>query len=129
MEHELEAAKRLSKNKGINNFEFYPASSNVTDIYEEKKKYEANPALLASLPDACKSLWTSIYIQPDGSVMPCSLAFRKTESFGNLLAEDIMSLWNNENYTIAREMSGKKEKFRSVLPCKGCKYSLKCGKK
>jgi radical SAM protein with 4Fe4S-binding SPASM domain len=125
--HEVKAARQMAKKTGVDNFEVFTAVPKIMDLYDERKNYEDDPKLLSVLPPVCKSLWSSAYIQPDGSLMPCSLAFRKKESFGNLLHDDIATIWNNENYINARKMFDQYERTEPVSPCSACKYSLICG--
>lgn len=126
---EIEKAKKLSEKIGVDNFEVFDAVTKLTDIYDEASLYKDSTALLSSLNPVCKSLWSSIYLEPDGSVLPCSLSFRKKESFGNLIDSEFMTVWNNDKYQAARALFGKHPNLENVpLPCKGCKYYLKCSK-
>jgi len=126
-EMEIESARKIAEKIGVDNFEVFNAVTKLTDIYDEADKYKNNPQMFKSLKDNCKSLWSSIYIEPDGTVFPCSLSFREKESFGNLINSNFMTLWNNEKYISARQLFSKIPSLENVpLPCKGCKYYLKC---
>lgn len=98
---EIQKANEISKKIGVNNFEvFYGAIAQVRDIYDQAQEFKDNPKLLDNIKTNCSSLWSSIYLGPDGTVFPCSLSFRESESFGNLLDSDFEKVWNNEKYQI-----------------------------
>lgn len=97
------------------------------DTSTDDANYRKDPALLKGLVPVCKSLWSSMYVGPTGVVFPCSLSFRETETFGNLLEQDLPDFWNNEKYQSARSMFNPNPAIENIpLPCKGCKYYLKC---
>lgn len=120
--HELETARQMAADIGVDDFEVFTGSPHLCDIYTISEHALADPASLSSVK-ACRSLWNSTYIGSDGSVFPCSLAFRPDEAFGNLQHEDFRSVWNNESYVNARNM----RKGAAVpLPCAGCVHYLAC---
>jgi radical SAM protein with 4Fe4S-binding SPASM domain len=125
--HQVEAARKMAGKLEVTNFEVFDANPKVRDIYDQAEEYLQHPAKFNSLKDPCQSLWASVYIGPDGTVFPCSLAFRETESFGNLMKSDFMSVWNNGTYQSARSLFGKSPVLEGIpYPCRGCKYFLKC---
>lgn len=126
-QHEVTAAKELAMKIGVDNFEVFNAVIKLTDIYDEADNYRQHPELLKTLTKPCKSLWASIYLEPNGTVFPCSLSFRENESFGNTLDTDFKQVWNNTKYTSARGLFNVKPELDNIPnPCKGCKYYLKC---
>lgn len=123
--HEIEQAHQLSKTIGVNNFKVYTANTHLMDIYDEAQNYKNNVHLLSKLNKPCKSLWSSLYVGPDGALFPCSLSFRASESFGNLVDEDFLSVYNNTNYQNARKMFSENIVKESIpMPCRGCKHAL-----
>jgi len=124
--HEIQNAFQISKMLKVDNFEAFPAQPVLRDIYDEAEEYRLKPSKLGELKQDCKSLWASLYITPDGTTFPCSLSFRESESFGNILKEDLSEIWNNNKYLNARSLfSGKFSKEDIPHPCKGCKFYLK----
>lgn len=126
--HEVNEAAEMAEAIGVDAFETFEAWPKLMDIYDEAEDYQSGKKTLNE-KDFCHSLWSGIYVNPEGSVLPCSLAFRKNESFGNLLYDSMDNIWNNSFYASARRM------FTQVLapedvpmPCRGCKYfnSGKC---
>ena len=125
--HEVEKARSLAKEIGVDNFEVFDAVIKLTDIYDEAENYKQQPELFKTLTNPCKSLWASIYLEPNGTVFPCSLSFRENEGFGNLVQSDFKSVWNNTNYSAARGLFKNPSNTENIpMPCKGCKYFLKC---
>lgn len=127
--HELEQARQLATAMGVDEFEVFTGSPHLCDIYSFADDYRREPHLLHEVPDLCNSLWSSVYVNSDGSLFPCSLSFRKAESFGNLLHEFLPEVWNNQKYQASRGMFtiGRYE-HEIPLPCRGCSHYLKeCG--
>ncbi|MBL7812443.1 MAG: radical SAM protein [Bacteroidetes bacterium] len=125
--HEVEAARKMSIEMGCDDFETFVGSPHLCDIYDEAGDYKNASRDMRDFPDTCSSLWSSIYIHSDGTVFPCSLAFRQKESFGNLFEKPYSEIRNNKPYTSARSMfSEKSNKTEIPWPCRGCKYAMKC---
>lgn len=127
--HELEQARKMAADMGVDEFEVFTGSPHLCDIYAFADDIRQAPATLREVPDLCGSLWSSMYVNSDGTLFPCSLSFRKSEAFGNLLQKDLREVWNNANYQGARAMFGDTPYAKEVpLPCRGCSHYLKeCG--
>lgn len=127
--HEAEQARRMAKELGADEFEVFHGSPQLCDIYTFADDYRREPHRLQEVPDHCSSLWSSIYVNSDGTLFPCSLSFRENESFGNLLHEDLKTVWNNPKYVHSRAMFGNDPFSKDIpLPCRGCRHYLKhCG--
>jgi radical SAM protein with 4Fe4S-binding SPASM domain len=124
--HEIESARRMAAEAGVDAFEVFNATPVLTDINDQAKAFlESNETHTQKA--LCRSLWSGIYVGPQGDVLPCSLAFRAEESFGNLLTQDISEVWNNKNYVNARKMFSEKIFENEIpVPCNGCKYKTIC---
>ena len=127
--HEVEMARKMASDLGVDAFEVFNGSPHLCDIYAYADEYRNEPVMLKELKSPCLSLWSSIYVNSDGSVLPCSLSFRQSEVFGNLVNESLEAIWNNDKYQNSRLMFSGNNMNKSVpLPCAGCKYYLKnCG--
>lgn len=128
--HEVETARKMARKMGVDAFETFVATPKLMDIYDEAEAYRKNPEKFDLQGKICAGLWTGIYVNSDGSVLPCSLAYRKSESFGNLLEEDMDAIWNNAAYRSARSMFVRDVPEKEVpLPCRACKFYLsrQCG--
>ena len=77
-------------------------------------------------PKLCRYLYGELYVDWDGSVMPCCLAFRDSEVFGNLRDSDWQTVWNNERFREARAMFANPfaELPAGSLPCTECPILL-----
>lgn len=122
--HEKEEARRRARELGVDAFEAFVGRPKLTDIYDEAEMYRAS-GFKNPKKEKCPSLWSSIYINSDGSVLPCSLAYRESEVYGNLLREELRDVWNNEKYVESRKIfAGLADEEKVPLPCRACKYYL-----
>jgi radical SAM protein with 4Fe4S-binding SPASM domain len=55
-------------------------------------------------PRACDRLFTTLVVNPDGRVFPCCYVSDERNVFGNLLAESLDEIWNNDKYRYARSL-------------------------
>lgn len=126
--HQIKQAAQKAEALGVDDFEVFKANTSLMDLHQEAQKYIQQPALFKTLPARCNSLWSSIYVGPDGSLFPCSLSFRASESFGNLLHSDLKNIWNNSQYINARALFTNKKPGTDNLPspCNTCKYYHRC---
>lgn len=120
--HEVFEAQQMAEAIGVDNFESFPAYAGLNDIYSLTAT--AMEKTDTVYPGKCHSLWNSMYLGSDGSVFPCSLAFRPSESFGNLLTHTLQDIWNSEKYQVARGMHSSGE--APPYPCAGCLHYLTC---
>ncbi len=123
--HEIQAASQKAQSMGVDSFETFKAYEKLSDIYELAEEYKNQNTKIDLKKEICKSLWSSIYVNSDGSVLPCSLSYRDNEVFGNLLRSDLSDIWNNSSYSESRKMfTGDFNPDAVPLPCKGCKYFI-----
>jgi len=52
----------------------------------------------------CFFLFNYIFVNPDGKIFPCCFASDESNVFGDLLADSIDNIWNNENYKYSRSL-------------------------
>ena len=68
----------------------------------------------------CKQLWTTAVVNWDGSVLPCCAVYGEKYTFGNVHQEPFASIWNNQNYRLARKEIRNKIKESPTI-CHICK--------
>ena len=91
------------------------------DIKEEAELFRADPKSYHL--DKCKSLWSSLYVNPEGKILPCSLSYKQEEIFGDLLQDDLGSIINNDKFRSARRIFSEAMSADAVPePCRSCKY-------
>lgn len=119
--HELEDARALSEKYGVDAFESFVAWPKLMDIKEEAELFRADPKSYHL--DKCKSLWSSLYVNPEGKILPCSLSYKQEEIFGDLLQDDLGNIVNNDKFRSARRMFSEAMSVDAVPePCRSCKY-------
>ena len=133
-EHQVEDAKKLAKNIGVDEIVFktaqiynYQNGSNLIptiDYYSRYKKIEENNYVLKNkLDNKCWRMWSANVITWDGNVIPCCFDKDATHTFGNLNQLPLNSIKNNQKYN----------KFRSqvisdrsqIEICKNCTEGTK----
>ncbi|NQV51891.1 MAG: SPASM domain-containing protein [Flavobacteriales bacterium] len=125
--HEVGMAKKMAAEIGVDSTEVFNGTLVPFDIYDEAIYYqERNDLIEQKVGNQCRSLWTSVYINLNGGVYPCSLAYRDTEVFGNIHDLSFRDTWNGDLYRNARMLFSNPENADHVpVPCIACKYCLK----
>ncbi len=130
-EHELEKAKKLAKEIGVDKINFVkpwcpqdwvstlPQYTNYKFNDENKKEY-------TQLSKQCYCLWTTIVINANGSVSPCCSVEDEKNDFGNFFDQSLFTLWNNKNYRAARKYNIKREKGDIANICTICDHIGTC---
>lgn len=140
-EHEIEIAKKMGRDLGVDAVGFTPAfvavdseeykdwvplnnAYNRYDLTNKSKESVDSESFLKSTGEVfCNWLWQGIAINWDGSVSPCCGIYLEEEDFGNIFEGlDFHHLWNNNHYKIAREFmrDRKKPDFRIKNTCVDC---------
>jgi MoaA/NifB/PqqE/SkfB family radical SAM enzyme len=140
-EHEIEAAKKMAQELGVNAFgatsafiaadsqefkEWIPLNKEYSryDLSVDLKEIVCSDSLLKQNQEGvCDWLWRGIAINWDGTFAPCCGVYLEEEDFGNIVEEnDFHKLWNNDHYIIARDFMRKKEKPRQDIrnTCVNC---------
>jgi len=70
----------------------------------------------------CAQIFTSIYINPDGTVFPCCWLTNEKNIFGNLLNDPLERVWNSDKYTSSRNLFSLKRhpEFKAETICFQC---------
>ena len=109
----------------INSFEWRPMWEKVLEI---KRKHADLVQFLPALNQrefeqwfdghgverACLSLWHTLFVRPDASVVPCG--HMQEDSLGNLLSEPLEGIWNSAAFTQLR-MSQRNNPFQMCGRC------------
>ncbi len=120
-EHELEQARKLSKEIGIDHFsaDFLRCDPGNELLWNEEKQFESVNEWLPENPDLsmydynnkgrkkhtskCKFLWIQPTVNWDGSVAPCCAVWHKKFDFGELCnSSSFFEIWNNDQFQTAR---------------------------
>jgi radical SAM protein with 4Fe4S-binding SPASM domain len=121
--HEIELAKRKSKQLNLDAFEVsFGNLDNIATFGVEKRYNLATGSIVSYTSKVCNSLWDTLIIYPDGSVIPCCQSFRKTDIFGNLNGSSIREVWNNKEFVTVRKIISTKKIGEGIRhPCCECK--------
>jgi radical SAM protein with 4Fe4S-binding SPASM domain len=103
--HEVEMARRKSKDLQLDGFEVFHGNLDNLGTFGVEKRFDISTGNVTTYTgDSCDSLWDTLIVYPDGSVIPCCQSFRKIDIFGNVHDGSIGQLWNNNNFTGMRKM-------------------------
>lgn len=119
-EHQIDAAKRMADEIGVDLIRFIPAGLPFDATVDRKQAlakqyYSSDPLFRYQDPEAtsfrdapfrqrggCYYLYRSVTVNPDLGVAPCCIVYDDKYDFGQLEREDFGDIWNNERYQSAR---------------------------
>ena len=120
--HEIGLAKQKARSLKINSIEFNPGNMDhlaTVGVFRHYDPFSKNTE--THFASSCSALWDSIFINPDGKVMPCCRAFREVDVFGDLTTNSLKDVWNNDFYLNARRTVSERRLDASLrYPCKEC---------
>jgi len=119
--HQVEDARRLAKEIGVDLLRFIPvglpfdatpaerarlAAEWYPELQDPRVDLEAYQYQFLQPPrkSACFYLYRSITVNPDGKVAPCCIVYGERNDFGNALTDSPEALWNNERFRAARSL-------------------------
>ncbi len=139
-QHEMEEARRLAHEIGVDLIRFIPAGLPFDADVERKKElgrkwFSSEPRLRYQDPDSptfvnapfrqrggCYYLYRSMTVNPDLGVAPCCIVYNDRYDFGSLMQKDFNAIWNNEHYRSARtEFSRVAVSPGQETVCKNCR--------
>ncbi len=133
-EHQIEEAKQLAKEMGVDEIRFKTAQiydyEDGNDLIPENTKYSryeettvGKYRIKNKLIDNCWKMWHSCVITWDGLVVPCCFDKDAEHQLGDLKKFTFRQIWNNEVYLNFREslISSRKK----VEMCKNCTEGTK----
>lgn len=139
-EHELAAARELARQIGVDRFRtelaFFPPGAygleaTPEQVAAEERWFSGSAAFAQMSPanlrrdgflynESCSSLYRGLFVTPRGAVNPCCFATRPDEQFGNLLDDDLATIWNNARYRGSRSLFGRPPAEHAGTLCDGC---------
>lgn len=134
-EHEIEKARRVGRELGVDAVTFYTrfkptdfifAFGNQVIVKEMEEwlprkhpEYRIDYSKPFPYKGPCKGLWQSITINSDGGVSPCCGLYDEKWDLGNLLKEPFTKVWNSQFYQAARCLfkKGSTKGVKTVCEC------------
>ncbi len=125
--HEIELAKLMAKRLGVDVFEAFPANLDNVSTFGTGRFYDlASGTVTTVTAHSCDSLWNSLIIYPDGSLLPCCQAFRTKDVFGNIYNQPLRTIWNNDDFITLRKTIKTRKIGQGVrYPCRECEVIKK----
>ncbi len=133
-EHQLEDAKKLADELGVNEIKFktaqiyeYENGSELIPSLDKYSRYKKNKEgkfeIKNNLLNNCWRLWHSTVITWDGLVVPCCFDKDATHQLGDLKQHDFKSIWNGSNYNTFRASLVRSRSEIDI--CKNCTEGTK----
>jgi MoaA/NifB/PqqE/SkfB family radical SAM enzyme len=139
-EHEMEQAQALAERLGVDRFRFrapgfpladYKLAARPRQLEAESTWMPTNPAYWELHPgllrksgylwdEPCYYLYRSMTINPGGGIAACCIAYKERQDFGNLVRDDLETIWNNQQYQASRALYGKNPAGRAGTVCDSC---------
>lgn len=119
-EHEIEAAKKVARDIGVNFSTGLMRTSLKDEILKPHKygisrdkdwipdnpfysAYDKSNLTAKKVMKTCKKPWQSIAINSNGLVFSCCAVYEEKYSFGDAKKDSIKDIWNNCKFTLARQ--------------------------
>lgn len=120
--HEIESARQKAKELKVDAFELIRGNVDNIAVFGREETHDLSTGhIMTHQQNFCDSLWDSLIVYPDGSVIPCCQAFRKKDIFGNVLENSVEEVWNNGDFVAMRKIIGGKRIDGVVRqPCCEC---------
>lgn len=134
-EHEIEEARRIGKDIGVDHIGITKAFIGnkdwipLNEEYSNYKKEEMGDGLTSQhfkFPEEriCNWPWEAIAVNPNGSVSACCSVEDEKDDFGNILEKSFKEVWNNDKYRQARRFikDKKRPEEDNKNICIGCRH-------
>jgi MoaA/NifB/PqqE/SkfB family radical SAM enzyme len=136
-EHEMDAAREMAPRLGVDKLRFRSPGLPYEQMYNrdlQEKWMPTNPAYWDLHPgrlrkdgylwdEPCYYLYRSMTVNPGGGVAACCIVYREAQDFGNLVRQDLDTIWNNRQYVASRDLftrTGMATHLRAGTICDGC---------
>ncbi len=133
-EHQMEAARELASHLGVDRLRFRSPGLPYNQIDNEElgaKWMPTNPAYWELHPgllrkqgylwdEPCYYLYRSMTVNPGGGIAACCIVYKERQDFGNLLNDDLDTIWNNPSYQASRALFARQPIAQARTICDGC---------
>lgn len=137
-EHEIEKARKLCEENGINNFRLAKMTPDMGNLlfksaeeqFDELKDWLPKDERLSSFNyktkqyrdyrAKCNLLWLGPTVNWNGAVSPCCVVWNEKQDFGNCVETSFKEVWNNEKFQNARKNIVDKKGAKPDI-CRICK--------
>jgi radical SAM protein with 4Fe4S-binding SPASM domain len=132
-EHEVDAARALAAQIGVDRFRCIPVGLPFDSPEPERLEREWFPVTItngrvkeqeiasnAQSKSACHFLYRYLVVNPDGRTSPCCVVYGERNDFGDILGGDVEALWNNARYRSARSHYRRDGKVEVPTVCDRC---------
>jgi MoaA/NifB/PqqE/SkfB family radical SAM enzyme len=129
-EHEVEAARKLAAQIGVDVFRCIPVglpfdSPNTEALAQQWFPVSAREGGVEmssneQSPTSCYFLYRYLVVNPDGRASPCCVVSGEKNDFGDVVAEGLGGLWNNGLFRSARSL------YRSGAPVEHATVCERC---
>ncbi len=133
-EHQVEEARKLTKELGVDEIKFKTAQIENfqlgNDLIPHNQKYsryqkkkDGQYQIKNSLLNRCWKLWSGSVMTWDGKILPCCFDKDAKYDFGNIQSEPFKEIWKGENYQKFRQQLLKSRS--SIDICTNCSEGTK----
>lgn len=139
--HEIEAARALADELGVDEFRVIPPGLPFEASDPERLKSDWFPPsgtgdgygdFRGQQRGACFYLYRSFVVNPDGGTAPCCVVYGQDNDFGDITRQAVSEIWNGEKYRSARSLFSSKGGATVPTVCDRCdwfeKRSARTGK-
>ena len=135
-EHEMERARELADEIGVDLLRFISPGVPPEDFHDESLQkewmpdnpqyHEMHPKRIDELgyifDQTCYYLYRSMFIYTGGGVTSCCFAHDENHDFGNIFKNSVDEIWNNDSYRSARMLfaNNPKNEPRQKVLCDAC---------
>lgn len=129
-EHEIDNAKKLAYEIGVDRIEFAKpwCPTQWASTIEKYSNYVANKTdkEYKTKDNYCNWLWNAVVINSNGSVSPCCSVENEKEDFGNIFGQSFFKLYNNKEFRVARQYNKNKKDGGHKNRCTVCEHIGTC---
>jgi len=136
--HEVERARELAEKMGIDRFRVIPPGIpfEFEDPESHKRKWfvpdetggeDTAETFREQMDTSCFYLYRSFTVNPDGGTAPCCVINGEHNDFGDVKADSVKKIWNNDRYLSARSLFRKDGKASVSTVCERCELFAKHG--